>query len=301
MEEKQNMTNEQLEKMLSRQRSAVTFFKFITYAFGIAAIVLIFVGKIFIVIACLVLACVFGYQLAKHSEALKQTLGSNVINSVLGEVFETVEYNPFGKVSSVSDAGMVFPFRYDKLRGSDYIKATYRGLNIELSDIELIHTEEREDAEGHTESSEETVFQGQWLICDFGKELSGEVHISGKSKKHHGGSIKGNVKMENEQFNKQFSVNAQDPQEAYYILTPHMMEYILSMSEKSGGTVYMSFLRGGKLHVAVQTGRDFFELGSDSVDIESLRNKFLKELHWFTSIIDELQLADTLYKEETSI
>ena len=109
MEEKQNMTNEQLEKMLSRQRSAVTFFKFITYAFGIAAIVLIFVGKIFIVIACLVLACVFGYQLAKHSEALKQTLGSNVINSVLGEVFETVEYNPFGKVSSVSDAGMVFP------------------------------------------------------------------------------------------------------------------------------------------------------------------------------------------------
>ena len=63
----------------------------------------------------------------------------------------------------------------------------------------------------------------------------------------------------------------------------------------------MSFLRGGKLHIAVQTGRDFFELGSDSVDIESLRNKFLEELHWFTSIIDELQLADTLYKEKTSI
>lgn len=36
---------------------------------------------------------------------------------------------------------MVFPFRYDKLRGSDYIKATYRGLNIELSDVELINAE----------------------------------------------------------------------------------------------------------------------------------------------------------------
>ena len=301
MEEKQNMTNEQLEKKLTRQRGAATFFKFMTYASGIAAIVVFFVGQIFIFIACIVLACVFGYQLAKHSEALKQTLGSNVINDVLNEIFETVEYNPFGRISSVSSAGMVFPFRYDKLRGSDYIKATYRGLNIELSDVELIHTEEKDDADGDTNSIEETVFKGQWLICNFGKELSGEVHISGKSKKLLGGSIKGNVKMENEQFNKQFFVNAQDPQEAYYILTPHMMEYILSMSEKSGGTVYMSFLRDGKLHVAVQTGRDFFELGSDNVNIESLRNKFLGELHWFTDIIDELKLADTLYKKESSI
>ena len=302
MEEKQNMTNEQLEKELSRQRLAVTFFNFMTYGSGIAAILLFFTdASIFISIGCLVLACVFGYRLAVHSEALKQTLGSNVISNVLNEVFETVEYNPFGSISSVSSAGMVFPFSYNKLRGSDYIKATYRGLNIELSDVELIKVEELTNDEGDTDSSEETVFKGQWLICDFGKELSGEVHISGKAKKSHGGSISGNVRMENEQFNSQFFVNAQDPQEAYYILTPHMMEYILSMSEKSGGTVYMSFLRDGKLHVAVQTGRDFFELGSDNVNIESLRNKFLGELHWFTDIIDELKLADTLYKKESSI
>ena len=274
MEEKQNMTNEQLEKMLRRHRSAATRSKFITYAFGIAAILLLAANLTPIAIVCLVLTFLFGYQLAKHSEALKKTLGSNVINDVLGEVFETVEYNPFGKISSISSAGMVFPFRYDKLRGSDYIKATYRGLNIELSDVELINAEEITDAEGNVDRSENTVFRGQWLICDFGKELSGEVHISGKSKKSYGVSIS---------------------------LTPHMMEYILTMSEKSGGTVYMSFLRGGKLHIAVQTGRDFFELGGGKVNIESLRNKFLGELRWFTSIIDELQLADTLYKKEASI
>ena len=195
--------------------------------------------------------------------------------------FDAICYIP--EIFSISSAGMVFPFRYDKLRGSDYIKATYRGLNIELSDVELINAEEITDAEGNVDRSENTVFRGQWLICDFGKELSGEVHISGKSKKSYGVSISGNVKMENERFNRQFFVNAQNPQEAYYILTPHMMEYILTMSEKSGGTVYMSFLRGGK------------------VNIESLRNKFLGELRWFTSIIDELQLADTLYKKEASI
>lgn len=301
MEEKQNMTSEQLEKMLSRHRRAATISKFITYAFALASILLLAANLTIIAIICLVLTFVFGFQFAKHNEALKKTLSSNVINEVLNEVFETVEYNPFGKISSITSAGMVFPFHYDKIRGSDYIKTTYRGLNIELSDIELINAEENTDAEGNVDRSENRVFRGQWLICDFGKELSGEVHISGKSKKSYGVSINGNVKMENERFNKRFFVSAQNPEEAYYILTPHMMEYILSMSEKSGGTVYMSFLRGGKLHIAVQTGRDFFELGGGKVNIESLRDKFLTELHWFTSIIDELQLTDTLYKKESVI
>ncbi len=301
MEEKQNMTSEQLEKMLSRHRRVATMSKFVTYVFALASILLLAANLTIIAIICLVLTFVFGFQFAKHNEALKKTLGSNVINEVLNEVFETVEYNPFGKISSITSAGMVFPFHYDKIRGSDYIKATYRGLNIELSDIELINAEENTDAEGNVDRSENRVFRGQWLICDFGKELSGEVHISGKSKKSYGVSINGNVKMENERFNKRFFVSAQNPEEAYYILTPHMMEYILSMSEKSGGTVYMSFLRGGKLHIAVQTGRDFFELGGGKVNIESLRDKFLTELHWFTSIIDELQLTDTLYKKESVI
>ena len=301
MEEKRNMTDEQLETALSNHRRSSRRFKILTYIFGVATILLFGTSLIPIAIVCLVLTFIFGYQLSRHSEALKKTLGSNVINEVLEEVFETVEYNPFGKISSISSAGMVFPFRYDKLRGSDYIKATYRGLNVELSDVELINAEELIDADGNVDRSENTVFRGQWLICDFGKELSGEVHISGKSKKSYGVSISGNVKIENERFNRQFFVNAQNPQEAYYILTPHMMDYILTMSEKSGGTVYMSFLRDGKLHIAVQTGRDFFELGGSKVNIESLRNKFLGELHWFTDIIDELRLADTLYKKGGSI
>ena len=107
--------------------------------------------------------------------------------------------------------------------------------------------------------------------------------------------------MDNEQFGKRFCVRADDPQEAYYILTPHMMEYIISIADKSGGTVYMSFLRDGKLHVAVQTGRDFFELGKNNANVEELRQKFLGELRWFTDIVDTLRVEDTLYKKESNI
>ena len=80
-----------------------------------------------------------------------------------------------------------------------------------------------------------------------------------------------------------------------------MMDYILTMADKSGGEVYMSFLRGGKLHIAVHSGRDFFELGKSNVDVTALHNKFLSEIGWFTDIIDELQLVDTLYRKEPSV
>ena len=53
------------------------------------------------------------------------------------------------------------------------------------------------------------------------------------------------------------------------------------------------------MHVAVQTGRDFFELGKSNADVEELRQKFLGELRWFTDIVDTLRVEDTLYKKET--
>ena len=105
--------------------------------------------------------------------------------------------------------------------------------------------------------------------------------------------------MDNEQFDTRFCVRANNPQEAYYILTPHMMEYITAMADKSGGTVYMSFLRGGTMHVTVRTWRDFFELGKSNTNAKALRQKFLGELRWFTDIIDMLRVEDTIYKKET--
>ena len=107
--------------------------------------------------------------------------------------------------------------------------------------------------------------------------------------------------MDNEQFDTRFCVRADDPQEAYAILTPRMMEYILTMADKSGGTVYLSFLRDGKLYVAVQTGRDFFELGKSNAHVEGLRQKFLGELRWFTDMVDTLRVEDTLYKKEANV
>ena len=298
MEEKQMMTNEQLESELQSLRSKATIAKALTYGSGAAMILCFITALIPLAIVFIVIALVGGYLLEKNSSKLKKLLSDNVINGVIKEALgDAVEYNPWGKINPGS---MVFPFSYNCADGSDHIKAVYNGLNIELGDIELIDETEDTDIEtGQTETSRNTQFKGQWLTCDFGKELSGEVYISEWTKKDRR-SMKSNVTMDNEQFSKRFCVRADNPQEAYYLLTPHMMEYIITMADKSGGTVYMSFMRNGKMHVAVKTGRDFFELGKNNADVGKLRQKFLGELRWFTDIVDTLRVEDTLYKKETT-
>lgn len=298
MEDMQNMTNEQLEAALNSYRSKATLAKIVTYGSVAVMLLMFFIGMIPIALICLVLSFVGGYQLSKNTQALKTILSNNIISGVLKEALgDAVEYNPMGRVNP---GNMMFPFPYSRTDGSDHIKAVYKGLSIELSDIELINEEEETDADGNTERSSATFFKGQWLICDFGKELSGEVYISERSKKDRT-IMKSDVTMENEAFAKRFCVKAEIPQEAYYILTPHMMEYIIKMANRSGGTVYMSFLRNGKMHVAVKTGRDFFELGKNEANVEGLRQKFLDELRWFTDIINTLRVEDTLYKKETNV
>ena len=294
MEEKQTMTNEQLEAAINSARAKEKIANFLIYGAGAAMILMFCLKKILPGIFFLVLLLVGGYLWGKSAGVAKKLLSDKVVGVVLKEVLgDAVEYNPWGKINPGS---MVFPFSYNCVDGSDHIKAVYNGLNIELGDIELIDETEYIDENGVSQKSRNTLFKGQWLTCDFGKELVGEVYISEWTQKDRR-CMKSNVTMDNEQFSKRFCVRADNPQEAYYILTPHMMEYILAMADKSGGTVYLSFLRNGKLHVAVKTGRDFFELGKSNADVEGLRRKFLDELRWFTDMIDTLRVEDTLYKK----
>lgn len=296
MDEKQQfLTDTQLEAELQSLRSKATISKILTYGSGAAIILFLITGLIPLGIVFIVPTLVGGYQLEKNNSRIKKLLSDNILNSVVKEVFgDAAEYNPWGKINPSS---MVFPFSYNCANGSDHIKADYNGLSIELGNIELIDESEFTDEDGRTEKKAITNFQGQWLTCNFGKELPGEVYISEWTKKDRR-RMKSNVTTDNELFSKRFCVRADNPQEAYNILTPHMMESILTIADTSGCTVYMSFLRNGNVHVAVNSKRNFFELGKGTNDVEELRRKFLGDLRWFTDIIDTLRVEDTLYKEE---
>ena len=180
MEEKQMMMKEQLEAEIKSARTKETIANVLIYGAGAAMILMFCLKKIPLAILFLVLLLVGGYLWGKSAGVAKKLISENVISGVIKEVLgDAVEYNPWGKINPGS---MVFPFDYNCANGSDHIKVVYHGVNVELGDIELIDESEGTDEEGRTEKTRKTQFKGQWLTCDFGKELAGEVYISEQTK-----------------------------------------------------------------------------------------------------------------------
>ena len=290
MREKQTITNEQLEVKLKSLRVKATFNRILTYiTLAVFVLALFFWRNILAVVVSIVMVFVFRKLASRSNGKIKKLLSENVINDVVKKLLgDTVEYNPSG---ALNPGGIVVPFSYCRSSGSHHIKAVYNGVNIELGNINLIDEEERTDEEGITRHETSTRFRGPWIICDFGKKPACNVYIS-ECTEIHRSIMKSNVNIDNEQFRERFCVRANDPQEAYKILTPQMMNSISAAADKSGCLVYMSFLKDGKMHIAIHTGHDIFDIGKSYDDVEVLRQKFSKELLWLIDIIDTLNVKE---------
>ena len=118
------------------------------------------------------------------------------------------------------------------------------------------------------------------------------MHIRGRAQK------KGQVETENEAFNEKFGVTCENEHDAFYILTPHLMDHIMTLDERAGGNTYMRFLKEGKVHVAVNSGRDHFELERLNVsDVGALRRRFRGEVEYVTALVDELLAVNTMFRK----
>ena len=96
------------------------------------------------------------------------------------------------------------------------------------------------------------------------------------------------VKIADDKFSERFCVRSDNPQEAYKILTPQLMERISAAADKCTGTVYLSFLRSGKMNIAMKNEHELFELQKGKIDVEALHKRFRVELSGFAEIIDIL-------------
>ena len=301
MDERKNttMSDEQLTQELKSHNSASKAAG-IVMVIGIILMIIGIIGfMIPLIVAGLVIAIIAGVIRNGRKSTIKKQLSDNLVKSALEGIFDNVIYEPFKAMPSslVWESDMMLPVSFNTVEGSDHIKASYKGLDIEMGDVSLVDSGEIYNDETQMyEKVKSTVFRGQWLVCDFGRELVSNVKLAARSRVDRA-LKKASIKTENEEFNKRFTIVSDNEQEAFYILTPHMMEYIMSMADKGGGEVYMSFLRKGKLHIAVKTNRDFFEMGSGSPDAAALRRKFTGEIRYFTDLIDELKLTDTIYKQ----
>ncbi len=284
MDPQNHMSNTELQSSLKSCRRKAKLWETLGILCGVILMILLFFGQ-FLGLLLLIPAILCSFFWASANGRIKNMLSSEIINGVMREVLDNAVYAAPDRLSDeiISSSYMVFPFSYDKIGGDDAVSGEYKGIPLKMSDVVLRQRVETGDGEEN-----QTVFEGQWLVCDFGRVLPGEVQLSQLAKDLPKGIIKQRILTANEQFDNKFVVTANNPEEAFNILTPQMMDFCLDLAGRNEGSVYMSFLRDGKVHVAVNSGTGFFELGKNNPDPEKLRQVFLDQLHWYTDIVDGL-------------
>ena len=104
--------------------------------------------------------------------------------------------------------------------------------------------------------------------------------------------------MESESFNKRFNVYAQSEHEAFYILTPSLMEKIERLDDNNKGKLLLCFINN-RLHIGLYDNKDSFEAPNClfKINEEKELNRTNGDIKVITQFIDELNLDNTLFKK----
>ena len=288
-----NMTDAQLDELFAKSKKKVTVGR-ILVACGIVMGVLTFLTALPFLLFLGIVIAIAGFVVSSlGASAIKKFASENLVPSALNAVMENVHYDPKSRLNnSILRTDMGFPFSFDEIKGNDYIRGEYHGMQVEMSDVELVDVRVVHTKNGtHTERI--TVFKGPWIICDFGKELSCDLLLSertalGKL------AVVGGIKTESEEFNKRFFIRCPREHDAFYLLTPHMMERILEMDAKVQGDSYLRFQVNGKVILALNCSKNFFEADCSAANVAELRAKYEGEIRHLLNLLDTLRLAESM-------
>ena len=187
----------------------------------------------------------------KFNENFKSKYVLQTINNISG--FDDLQYNSKSGFDweEIKNSGVVACGEKRYFESEDLLLGKYEGINFKISDITTKKSVRRNDKERIEE-----IFQGQ-VLCFYNfddiKTSKGYLqvfqeealsYISGWKAEHR-------IYTESELFNNRFSIYADDEHNAFYILTPKVIEKIMELSNVVGEQICLSFYNN-KLFIAIK-------------------------------------------------
>lgn len=284
-EQKNKLTDRQLTKEMQKGKRGGAGGKLLI---GLGAIVvligIIMNGSIPVVIVGVLIAGLGEWLKSKSKGAADRQVYNTIVPDVVNAVFDNVQMEPAPHLLNAEDTNIPLP-DHTHCSGSGYVRGTYQGLTTELCTVRLTDVKEFQREEtGLWEKNEQVVYAGQWMLCELGREFPTWLTIwpRGKLDKLFNSRT---IKTENEDFNKKFNLSSDDEQEALRILNPSRMERLMKLAETSGKFA-LNLNTDGRLYIAALCDRGFFDPGKGREKPDALRQRYTRELKWFTEVID---------------
>jgi len=155
------------------------------------------------------------------------------------------------------------------------------------------------------DSVEAIIFRGVVVKLDFNKNFVGHTVVVPQSESKILGGLLGEsstrkrkeiVRLENPDFENQFSVYSTNDQEARYLITPKLMELIMEAQALFGGELRLCFSQNS-LFVAVPQDKDRFEVAlfGSAVTPESALGDLVEVVNLAERLVETLDLETRIW------
>ena len=233
-----------------------------------------------------------------------------VVPALLREIDPGLTYDPAGYIPKADfKRAKIFSQRADTYHGEDLVRGTYKGVPIRFSELKV--QEVHHDGKNTTHH---TFFDGVFLIADFHKDFKCRHWVLPDTAEAAFGQVFGNflqklnlpgrghmTRMEDPAFEKKFVVYTEDDVEARYILTPKLMQTMMSLYDryrKGVSRIAFAFLESYVfIAIPMPSGRDLFEMPSHGDLGEEAVRQTLSELKEILSVFDAMDLDLRLWSK----
>ena len=194
---------------------------------------------------------------------------------------------------------------FDRFRADDLVCANAGGVDFMFCDIRL----EKEIGTGIPfifKNNYATFFEGPFFMANFNKKIHSDVFVFSDAAAPAGidlppsGLPRGlwsdrKIPIDNADFNANFSVYASDTVAVMYVLTPALMEKILSLKQLVKSDISLSF-KQNKIYIAISRGADSFEPSLDQPILNARIAKDIKaDLDAMLQIVKILKLNEKIW------
>ena len=239
---------------------------------------------------------------AKGNAGYRKDYKALVVNRAAYGMFDEYDYY----------AGMGFDYREiqetgimamgNRYKSEDLVQGRYKGVPFRRADMYIAQ---------HTstgKSSHTTVYlRGTWMVFSYNKSFVSDLQVMSKAfmfsnKKTsrlftRSGERRHKLETEDVEFNNMFNVTCQDDSEAFYLLTPRVMQMLKLLQADFMHPFMVGFINNA-LHIAVNSGKDtmeptIFKALKPDVEVEKTR----RELRAICNVIDALAIDRDIFKE----
>lgn len=259
------------------------------------------------VIGALLVLFGLGYTVIKYYK-YRKNFKEKVVSKVVNLINPDYNYNADRHIE-INDFNnsKLFTTKAERCNGDDFISGKIEGTDFEFSELSAKY-KTTSTQNNQTKTEWHDIFRGLFFHADFNKHIQGTTYVLpdiaeklfGKfGQKFQKSFSRGElVKLENPEFEKLFVVHSSSQQEARYILTPVMMEAMVSISKKYKRKLYFSFI-GERVYCAVKFNKGLFEprirkSGVNFNDVEEMYHLF----GLIETIIHEMNLNTRIWTKE---